>query len=820
MKTKQEHIELAEKLIQKMTLREKLNIIIETSPENERLGIKKYYHGNEALHGVVRPGTYTVFPQAIAMGAMFDDKLIEKIADAISTQSRARYHNGCADGLDKREFDGRYNGLLAFWSPDLNIARDPRWGRTAETYGEDPYLIGKCGIAFVKGLQGNDKNFLKAIATPKHFVANNEEHNRFECDAKMDKKSLHEYYLEPFRMCRENAEPEAIMAAYNGVNGTPCHESYSLLTDILRKKWGFEGYVVSDCGAVARLWDRHKRFEDPWDAAAAAMNAGVDLECGGYSPYEHFYTSFLEEQVKCGKVSQSRIDEATKRVLIARIKAGQFSDETQLPWAKLTLDDIDCKEHSDLSYESAAKSVVLLKNNGILPLSTKKKIVVIGNNADKCQFGDYSGKPKSVPISIIDGVKKHCPNATLIRWDYIQSSSAFTAISENCYVLDDGSKGVSAAFYDNPVRAGMPKCRIDTEVNYEWLNRYPDPLITTTEFSCLFKGNIKAPLSGEYTFRVSAGGYKKCCPPELTIDGNTYDGEPIYLKKDESVSFMITYSKQLDDPFVRLEWTTPTEIDENELFASEIEAAKEAEIVIAALGLGTQYESEGTDKTDLRLPEEQLVLLRRIYEVNKNIVLILQNGSALDLSEPTELSAAIIEAWYPGDRGGEAIADILFGKISPSGRLPLAFPKATEDLPKFDDYYVTHGRSYMYRKTEPLYDFGYGLSYTTFEYSAISGDSTQVSITIKNTGSFEAEEVAQLYIDSMGLENQPRVRLKGFSRVHLKPNESCRVSFELSDDSFALFDEAGERKIISGCYKVYIDGHLPDDKSNVIEVII
>ena len=813
MKTTEEIRKRAEELVSQMTIKEKLQIIIDTSPENERLGIPKYYHGNEALHGVVRPGSFTVFPQAIALGAMFDDGLLETIADAISDESRARYSHKCADGLDEREFEGRYNGLLTFWSPDLNLARDPRWGRTAETYGEDPYLAGKNGAAFVRGLQGKDKNFLKAVATPKHFTANNEEHNRFSCNAKMSEKTLREYHLEPFRMAVQEADPEAVMGAYNAVNGVPCHENSRLLKDILRDEWGFDGYVVSDCGAIERLCDRHKTHDTMSDAAAAAMNAGIDLECGG----GQLYKNCLEEQLLAGKVAEERINEAVRRVLIARIKAGQL--EKEQPFSDRTLDLIGCEKHSALSYEAAVKSMVLLKNDGILPLKKDSDILVVGNNAAVCQFGDYSGKAKNKPVSPLEGIKKHSKNIKHVRWDYIKASEAFTDVPKFCFFTEDGVQGIEAAFYDNAHFEGIPKKRIDETLCYAWLDRFPDPLVTTQEFSCIFRGEIIAPRTGEYSFRISAGGFAKCTPPELIFDGEKYDENPIKLKKGEKLPFLVRYSRVSGDPFVKLQWTTPCE-DENETFSYEIEAAKNAEIIVAVLGLGTEYECEGNDKTDLALPAEQLRLLRKLYAVNKNIVLVVENGSAVELKEPAELSRAILEAWYPGDRGGDAIADILFGSVSPSGRLPLGFPESTDDLPAFDDYEMENGRTYMYRKIKPLYDFGFGLSYTEFEYSDIKGNAQKVQITVKNTGTCEADEVVQLYIDSAGLAGQPKIRLKGFRRIHLKPQESTEVIFNLNEESFSLFDENGERKVFGGKYKVFIDGHLPDENSNVLEITI
>ncbi len=810
MKTTDEIKKKARELVGKMTLKEKLQIIIDTSPANERLGIPKYYHGNEALHGIVRPGSFTVFPQAIAFGAMFDDELLGVIADAISDESRGRYNGKCFDGLDEREFEGRYNGLLTFWSPDLNLARDPRWGRTAETYGEDPYLAGKNGAAFVRGLQGSDEKYLKAVATPKHFTANNEEHNRFSCNAKMSEKTLREYHLEPFRMAVQEGHPEAIMGAYNAINGIPCHENKRLLTDILRGEWGFDGYVVSDCGAIERLYDRHKTQNTQEDAAGAALNAGVDLECGA-----QLYAKCLEKQLNDGKVTEARIDEAAVRVLTARIKAGQF--EEKQPFEELTTDIIGCEKHSALAYDSAVKSMVLLKNDGILPLKKDADILVVGNNAARCQFGDYSGKPKNHPVSPLEGIKKVCRgNVNYVRWDYVRASSAFTDVPLFNYCLDDGSCGIEASFYDNGRFNGIPHKRIDEAVNYTWLDRFPDPLITTDEFSCIFRSSISAPISGKYSFRVSAKGYPECMPPKLVIDGEEYSGEEIYLKKGERLPFTVRYSGLAGEPSVKLQWITPDE-KESEEFIFEVEEAKKADIVVAVLGLGIEYESEGKDKTELELPPEQIRLLKKLYAVNKNIILVLENGSALALKEPEKMSRAILEAWYPGERGGDALADILFGNVSPSGRLPLGFPESTVDLPPFDDYENENGRTYMYRKIKPMYEFGFGLSYTEFEYSGLELNGNTVSVTIENKGEYDSDEVVQLYIDSAGLENQPKYRLKRFKRIHLKSGEKAVVSFELGEDDFMLFDFDGTKKLFGGNYGIYVDGHCPDEKTAAAE---
>ena len=820
MKTTEEIARRADALIRQMTTEEKLNVLVETSRAIERLGIPGYFHGNEALHGVVRPGRFTVFPQAIALGAMFDDEFLEEIADAISTEARAAYFDGPVDADDIMDRGGRYNGLLAFWSPDLNLARDPRWGRTAETYGEDPYLAGKNGAAFVRGMQGSDPNYLKAIATPKHFAANNEEPNRFSCNAVMSEKTLREYHLEPFRMAVQEGGCEAVMGAYNAVNGTPCHANRRLLTDILRDEWGFDGYVVSDCGAVGNIYEDHKYTATPEDAAAAALNAGVDLECGGYGEYENTYTAFLGRCLADGRIKEERLNEAVRRVLSARIKAGQLDDPEKLPWHTLTNDVIGCEKHKRLAYKAAVRSAVLLKNNGILPLNEGARVAVVGNNAACVQFGDYSGKPRNTPVSPFDGIRALAgENASLIPWDWQDDSDSFAPVP--AAALSFGEKpGAQGSYYDNDFFGGIPAKRTDEAIDFTWEAQAPDPMIRTPEFSIIWRGSVMPPTDGEYFFSVQFSGSAKCCPPELTIDGvQISPEEPVELRAGSPVPFMLRYRKNQSSPSVRLMWKKPRRAPES-LFAKEVEAAKKADAVIAVVGLGTQYEMEGRDKTDLSLPEEQLMLLRSIKSVNDNLIVVLENGSALSLPWVDRNAAAVLELWYPGEQGGTALADLIYGRVSPSGRLPLSFPEKTEDLPPFDDYEMERGRTYMYEKLPPLYPFGFGLSYTEFEYSDISVCHDSASVVITNTGGCDSEDVAQLYIDSAGLTGQPRYRLKGFRRIFLKAGESRRVEFSLNDESFSLFDEAGKRRLFPGSYTVFIGGGQPDAKTQCASVDI
>lgn len=806
--------ERVQDLMSRMTLREKIAIIIETSPANERLGIPKYNHGNEALHGVVRPGNFTVFPQAIALGATFDDALIEEIAGVISDESRAVYHHGKGVCITEEEYEGRYNGLLTFWSPDLNLCRDPRWGRTGETYGEDPYLAGKMGAAFVRGLQGDDPKYLKAVATPKHYTANNEEHNRFSCNAEMSEKSLREYHLEPFRRAVEEGHPAAVMAAYNAINGEPCHQNPYLLKTILRGEWGFDGYVVSDCSGIARLWDAHHKHEDPADAASAALNAGIDLECGSYSPYEHFYMEFLERQLADEKTTEARIEEACRRVLTARFRLGQFDHEEEVPFSRIPLSVVGCERHASLAYRAAAESIVLLKNNGILPLRPDMKVAVVGNNAHLCQFGDYSGHPKNPPVSPLDGIRAEGgANVSHVRFMGIRSAEDYTVITGEYLRDPDGNPGLRGSYYNNSGLLGNHKVRTDAAIDFAWRDQMPDPFIETTQYSIRWEGKLCPGISGTYFLRLTYSGCAPCETPKITLGGEPIGTQTaVSLEAGTEYPITVEYVKSAENPAIRLTWIMPSSGEEG-LFGAECRAAREADAVVAVMGLGREYESEGRDKDSLDLPPEQTELLRRLWEVNPNLIVVLVTGSPMTIPEIHEHSAAVIEAWYPGESGGRALADILYGKVSPSGRLCASFPMSVDDIPAFNDYEMSHGRTYMYNTHAPLYPFGFGLSYTTFAYADLTADRNTVSVRVKNTGSRAGEEVVQLYLDSAGLANQPMYRLVRFKRISLAAGEEQTVVFDLDDRCFTLFSDEGREQLVSGTFRVFAGGSLPTERS-------
>lgn len=810
--------ERAADLLSRMTLEEKLNILIETSEANERLGIPKYYHGNEALHGVVRPGRYTVFPQAIAFGAMFDPALMEEITDAISDESRAMHHHGEAIAARDNQFGGRYSGLLTFWSPDLNLCRDPRWGRTGETYGEDPYLAGKTGAAFVRGLQGKDPRYLKAVSTPKHFTANNEEHNRFECNAKMSEKSFREYHLEPFRIAVKEGHPAAVMAAYNAINGIPCHENRRLLTDILRGEWGFDGYVVSDCSGVARLWDAHKRYEDPADAASAAMNAGVDLECGGYAAYEHMYTEFLAGQTEKGKTSEARIDEACLRVLTARFRLGQFDPEEDVPFSKIPLSAVGCEKHRNLALKSALESIVLLKNDGVLPVSKEKTVALVGNNASVCQFGDYSGKPLNPPVSPKDGLTAEYGAAVeCVPWKWRPDGQTYVTVDAAHLRTPDGGEGLLGAYYANAGFLGEPKTRADEAVDFAWNDQMPDSYITTVQYSVRWTGALCPEVTGVYLLRLKWSGSAPCEKPVVTLDGREIGQEAaVPLEAGRQYPIVIEYRKAAENPSIRLEWAVPAG-DIKDPFAEEIAAAERADVTVAVVGLGREYECEGRDRETLGLPPEQCAFLTRLFDTGKPVVVVLINGSPLSVPEVEERAAAVIEAWYPGERGGEALALLISGRENFSGRLPATFPVSEADLPPFDDYEMEHGRTYMYAEKKPLWSFGFGLSYTRFAYSGPAVKRTpegwEVSVTVENAGDRAGEEVVQLYLDSAGLHGQPKYRLRGFCRITLAPGERQICAFHLAEEDFTLYDTDGTAALRNGEYTAFLGGSLPDERS-------
>ena len=681
--------ERAKDLVSRMTTEEKISQVWYKSQALPHLKIREYDWWNECLHGVGRAGIATVFPQAIALGALFDKNLMKKIATIISDEARAKYH----EFQRNKEYE-RYKGLT-FWSPNINIFRDPRWGRGQETYGEDPYLTAQLGIEFVKGLQGDDPKYLKLVATPKHYVVHSgPENERHSFNAVCSEKDFRETYLYAFKECVQKGNAVSVMGAYNRTNGELCSGSELLLQTILRQELGFQGYVVSDCGAIADFHRHHKVTNNAAESAAMGMKNGCDLNCG--RTYRH-----LNEALEQNLITETELDQGLLRLMEARLRLGMFDPDELVPWASIPFSKNDCEEHRLFAQEIAEKTMVLLKNSGILPLDSTSltKIGIVGPNADNLDvlLGNYEGTP----------------------------------------------------------------------------SKYSTPLTGIQDFL----------------------GQKKV----------------IYQKGCSLRGRWLRNSKELLNKF------------------------KDVDIIIACLGISPKIEGEqrGTpwqkaDRDSLDLFTTQQKLLLKLKTLNIPIISCLFSGSPISDQIVEECSDAIIECWYPGEEGGKALANILFGKVSPSGRLPLTFVDSVKDLPPFRDYNM-EGRTYRFLTKEPRYPFGFGLSYTEFAYNdlELSSESIElnqplnVSVNVKNVGSMEGDEVVQVYIKDMEASVRvPNFQLVRFTRVHLNPGEEIKIDFELQARDFALINDEGKCFIEPGTFKIYLGGSQPDLRSGHLTKLV
>lgn len=801
-------------LLSRLSVEEKISLLRATSPGIPRLDISKYYHGNEALHGVVRPGRFTVFPQAIGLAATWNPDLQLQVATVISDEARARW-NELEQG---REQKSQFSDLLTFWSPTVNMARDPRWGRTPETYGEDPYLSGIMGTAFVKGLQGDDSRYLKVVSTPKHFAANNEEHNRFECNPQISEKQLREYYLPAFEACVKEGKAASIMSAYNALNNIPCTLNAWLLTKVLRNDWGFEGYVVSDCGGPSLLLSGHKYVKTKEAAATLSIKAGLDLECG-----DDVYDEPMLSAYRQYMVSDADIDSAAYRVLRARMKLGLFDKGEKNPYMKISPAVIGSAEHQEVALKAARECIVLLKNQKkMLPLNTKKikSIAVVGINAGNCEFGDYSGSPVIAPISVLQGIKDRVGDD--VKVVYAPWKSAVDGME-----LIQGAnypEGLKAEYFDNTKLQGTPKVRKEEWINFEPANQAPDPFLPKSPLSVRWTGKLRPTVTGQYTFSfTSDDGCRLSIDGEILIDawrGHAVrtDTATIYLEAGQDYQLKAEYYDNRDYAVAKLQWRIPQvgKVTRLDLYGEAGKAVRECETVVAVLGINKSIEREGQDRYDIQLPADQREFLQEIYKVNPNIVVVLVAGSSLAINWMDEHIPAIVNAWYPGESGGKAVAEVLFGDYNPGGRLPLTYYRSLEELPPFDDYDITKGRTYKYFKGDVLYPFGYGLSYSSFKYSNLqvtdAEEEVSVSFRLKNTGKYAGDEVTQVYVKLPEREEvMPLKELKGFERVSLKSGESRQVTIRLRKDLLRYWDEAkGQFIYPSGDYNIMVGASSAD----------
>ena len=818
-------------LLSLMSIKEKMSLLHEVAPAITRLGIVKYDHGNEALHGVVRPGKFTVFPQAIGLAATWNPDLIYQVSNVISDEARARW-NELEQGKKQTE---KYSDLLAFWSPTVNMARDPRWGRTPETYGEDPYLTSRIGVSFVKGLQGDDPRYLKVVSTPKHFAGNNEEHNRFECKAVMSERALRSYYLPAFKALITEGKAQSIMTAYNAINGVPCTANKWLLTDILRNEWGFNGYIVSDCGAPGNLYSPHNYALTREDAAAMAIKAGLDLECAGYCNDCFIYRDFLPKALEMGKVTESEINTAAFRVLRARFKLGMFDDPSLNPYTSISPSVIGSPDHQKLALETARQSIVLLKNsNNMLPLNPKKirSIAVLGINAATCEFGDYSGTPLNNPVSPLQGIiNKVGKNIKVRTLPWVGKKAQHEIIPAGFFEYDDKGihrKGLKTEYFSNPKLSGASTQGITENILFDPANQPPNPAIPQSPMSIRWTGILVPKTSGNYMFGVKKSGRVKVYVNEkILIDGwrNDADNDTRTLDLEAGKSYLIKveYASRSGKAYCSLSWKTPDKKDAD-LFEAEKKLAKNSDLAIVVLGVNKSIEMEGRDRTTLELPTDQQHFIQDIYKSNPKTIVVLIAGGSLAVNWIQENIPAIVNAWYPGEQGGNAIADVLFGNYNPAGRLPLTYYKSTDDLPAFNDYEIFNGRTYMYFQKKPLYPFGFGLSYTSFSYSNIRvdkpsfspGDSISVSVDIKNTGKFDGDEVVQLYLQQKSSTVKlPQKQLKAFRRISINVGESKTVNFMLCRRDMAYWNDKNEFVLEPGAFNIQVGSSSEDIRQEV-----
>ncbi len=879
-------------LVSRMTLEEKVSQMQDVAPAIPRLQLPAYNWWNEGLHGVARSGFATVFPQAIGLGATWDTGLLHSLADVISTEARAKYNDAIAHNNT-----GRYYGLT-FWSPNINIFRDPRWGRGQETYGEDPFLTARLGVAFVTGLQGDDPHYLKTVSTPKHYaVHSGPETLRHRFDVPVSLHDLYDTYTPAFRATIVDGHADSVMCAYNSILDQPaCANDF--LFGLLRHQWGFRGYVVSDCWAISDLYQGHDYVLSLAQASALAVKAGTDLSCG-----PEFQS--LDYAVQDRLLSMQDVDRAVRRLFEARFRLGMFDPPANVPWSKLTLADVDIAANRQLALRAAQESIVLLKNDrNTLPLkSSVKSIAVIGPTADSLDvlLGNYNGTPSKY-TTILAGIKTRFPNATItsaigapltetralvVPGTYLHPANPgppSSPVSPQPQSTSTQSNGLLAEYFANPSLSGTPVLtRVDPNLNFVWNNISPGPGVPLENYSARWTGALVAPVDGDYRIGASSdGGYRLYFDDKLLIDdwvqyrerGERTFTTLIHLQAGHRYPIKLEYFRRFRESFARLLWLPPNLTDE------AVAAARKSDIVIAVVGISPSLEGEerdnsdpgffGGDRTDIALPATQQQLLESLAATGKPLIVVLTNGSALAVNWADQHAAAILDAWYPGEEGGTAVADVLSGAYNPAGRLPITFYKSVAQLPPFTDYNMAN-RTYRYFTEQPLYPFGYGLSYSTFSYSTLeataglaayartiaategadgryhpipnsqlvknpqaptnapavpandpqapeaatttptfpSDSPITVTTRVTNTSKLPGDEVVELYISHPNTDGAPIRALVGFQRIHLNAGGSQSVSFLLSPRELSIVTPAGQREVPAGPIELWLGSGQP-----------
>ena len=824
-----------QELISKMTLKEKVSQLQTFAPAIPRLGIKQYVWWSECLHGVARAGLATSFPQAIGLSATWNFPLLHESSLAISDEARAKHEAFAKEG--KRD---RYMGLT-FFAPNINLVRDPRWGRGQETYGEDPYLTGEMATAYITGLQGDDSKWLKLVATSKHFaVYNGPEPLRHKINVQVNMHDLFETYLPAFKTTIHKAKVASVMCAYNSLDGEPCCGNNKLLDSILQDDWKFNGYVVSDCGAIGDFFHKqaHHVVNTAEEAAAMGLKRGTDLNCGINGEYT--FAKLDKAELK-GLVDEKEIDQALHRLFVARYRLGLLSDPSKSPYAGIPYSVVNSKKHQELALKMARESMVLLKNEPasgdntpLLPLKKDiKSIAVIGPNSDDAEtlLGNYNGTPAFI-VTPLQGIRDKVSQGTKVH--YAQGSEMADGMKRLLPVPSDmltpskgSGHGLYAEYFGNKDFSGTPaKTRVDKDVDFTWRDDTPVNGKMAAIFSVRWTGKIEAPESGEYTIGFNGnGGFKIYLDNKQKLSVRNLRGDrefTVTLEAGKSYDLKVEYVNYGPDPQAHLVWQKPN----LNLLSDAIEVAKKSDLVILCLGLNSHMEGEempikidgfnGGDRTKLVLPRPQVELMKKVYALGKPVVLVMLSGSAVAIPWAKENVPAIVQAWYGGQSGGTAIADVLFGDYNPGGRLPLTFYESVNDLPSFTNYKMNN-RTYRYFKGKPLFPFGYGLSYTKFGYSnlrmpsrLLGNQPVHVSVDVANTGKVKGDEVVQLYISHLDYSGMhPTRALNGFKRVSLNPGEKQTVSFTLSPEQFELVDEHGAPVNPSGRIRISVGGKQP-----------
>jgi len=818
--------ERAADLIHRMTLDEKASQLVNQARAIPRLKVPAYDWWSEALHGVVADGT-TEFPEPIGLAATFDTPRIHEMATAIGTEGRIVHAQALQDGNS-----GFFRGL-DFWAPNVNIFRDPRWGRGQETYGEDPFLSGRMAVAFVTGMQGDDPHYFRVISTPKHFaVHSGPEPTRHFTDVDVSKHDELDTYLPAFRAAIVEGRAGSIMCAYNAINGQPACANEFLLQETLREAWHFQGYVVSDCEAVRNIFrDHHYRPTQP-QASAISLQRGMDNECidgPGKVTDDHDYKPYVEA-VQQGYLPESAVDAALVRLFTARIRLGMFDPPEMVPYRKIEKSELDSADHRALARRMANEAMVLLKNDGVLPLKSARNIVVVGPLADQTAvlLGNYNGTPTHT-VSVLEGMKAEFPNAKIT---YVPGTQFLSyqgdSVPASAVTTPDGKPGLKADYSSRTSFEAKPTplaSRVESGVKLTDAS-LPDEAKATKALAVQWTGFLHAGTTGDYLLGIKADGFARVSLDDKPVaqgwGSDTHMGQ-VHLEKGHAAKLEVNYSRFGEGKHeAQLIWAPVNNAPD----PAAVSAAKNADVVVAVVGITSRLEGEempvdqpgfsGGDRTSLDMPKPEEDLIQAVAASGKPLVVVLMNGSALGVNWEKAHANAVLESWYSGEEGGAAIAETLSGKNNPAGLLPVTFYKDVHQLPHFEDYSMK-GRTYRYFEGEPLWPFGYGLSYTTFGYANLSlpntpfsaGDPLDASVTVTNTGKLAGDEVVQLYLKFPDVPGAPIRALRGFQRVHLEPGASQKVEFHLTPRDLNMVTEAGDIIVPQGKYTLSVGGGQP-----------